>query len=143
MNRSIRDWQKKYNEGAFAKGDFDTQCNAGWYDWFCKDDSLVRYTEILAKPIVKLENSKRVNLDTMYVFFKNNCPMCGPLYNDFRICDLKEGNVLYCVTHKNPHDREKKLWNVYAVCEGMNDKEDYNLYKFATTKELVAWLNEK
>ena len=53
---------------------------------------------------------KDVDLDSTYVFFKNNCPMDGPLYDDFRICDIESGNVLYTVTPKCGHSGMAELW---------------------------------
>ena len=39
----------------------------------------------------------KFSTNTLYVFFKNNCPGCGPLYDDLRICDIESGDVLFNV----------------------------------------------
>lgn len=144
MEKSIREWQVKFKNGDYDKADVETQCDAGWYDWFCKDSSLARKTKMLGKAVAQLKDSKRVNLDTMYVFFKNNCPLCGPLYDDFRICDIETGAVLYCISYKNPHYKEKMMWNVAAIVEEKKkDSVGWIDYNFNTTKKLVEWLNEK
>ena len=144
---SIREFQKRFANGEFNNPAIETQCEAGWYDWFCKDSALAKKTQTLGKVVAKLTDSKKVNLDTMYVFFKNNCPCSGPVYDDFRICDMAEGNVLYCISLREPWDKEKNMWNVHAVCEGkeLDDlgAEQWKNYKFKTTKALVEWLNEK
>ena len=33
----------------------------------------------------------------MYVFFKNNSPCFGKLYDDFRFCDMETGDVIYTI----------------------------------------------
>lgn len=74
-----------------------------WYDWFCKTSSLENKGKNLLtklKVIVKA-NSKSLNPkfdpSKTYVFFKNNCPCGGSLYDDFRICDTETGDVLYTI----------------------------------------------
>ena len=87
-----------------------------WYDWFCKDTSLPNKTKALmsrVRKIVKLNNNKKFHNDDCYVFFKNNCPCSGSLYDDFRICDLKTGDVIYTVIPKSGHYSnygESELW---------------------------------
>lgn len=77
----------------------------GFYDWFCKDSSLKNKAKTLVHCLQTiLENNKRFNPDTTYVFFKNNCPGSGSLYDDFRICDIETGDVLYTVTPRDPHE---------------------------------------
>ena len=39
-NISVREWQKKFRNGDFDSKNWIVQCEAGWYDWFCKDDAL-------------------------------------------------------------------------------------------------------
>ena len=39
-NITVREWIRKFNNGEFDAKDFDTQCKAGWYDWFCRNESL-------------------------------------------------------------------------------------------------------
>lgn len=143
---SIKEYQEAFKRGAFNATDVQTQCDAGWYDWFCRDSSLANKTKFLSKPIVKLRDSNRVNLNTMYVFFKNN--MSTELYDDFRICDLETGDVLYTVTLREPvaPNEDKSMWTVYDVQQGLlkdeDDNEFYEKHKFATTRELTMWLNE-
>ena len=85
----------------------------GFYDWFCKDSYLKNKAKTLVSRLKSiLKNNKRFNPDTTYVFFKNNCPCCGGLYDDFRICDIKTGNVLYTVTPRDPHnDNKASVWS--------------------------------
>jgi hypothetical protein len=75
----------------------------GFYDWFCEDHELKNRSEKLIsklKCILKINN--KFDFDKTYVFFKNNCPLVGDLYDDFRICDLSDGEVLYTVKINDP-----------------------------------------
>jgi hypothetical protein len=70
-----------------------------FYDWFCKDSSLERKANTLFPKVKRfLKEYPEIDILSTYVFFKNNCPMLGPTYDDFRICDIESGNVLYTVT---------------------------------------------
>jgi len=100
---SITTWVGKFLKGEFDAKDRDTQCDAGWYDWFCKDTALAGKTDVLGRKLLQILKSKKFDSDKTYVFFKNNCPMNGKLYDDFRICDLETGKVIYTVIPKNGH----------------------------------------
>lgn len=104
---SIREFVEKFEAGAFVSRDRKTQCDAGWYDWFCNDTSLAAKTQKLGNKVVQLSKSDKVNIDTMYVFFKNNCPMNGRLYDSFSFCDMKTGDVAFWVCPSNGHKSEK------------------------------------
>lgn len=101
--------------GRFLNGEFEdpsvkTQCDAGWYDWFCQDKSLRNKTRSLGKKVLQLLPSEKIDGNTQYVFFKNNCPVSGPLYDDFRICDMETGNVVYTITPKSGHTGQAEVW---------------------------------
>ena len=84
-----------------------------FYDWFCKDASLERKANALFPKVKKFIESVRVDILDTYVFFKNNCPMNGPLYDDFRICDIKSQDVVWTVTPKVGYDSmnsEAEVW---------------------------------
>jgi hypothetical protein len=67
---------------------------SGFYDWFCKS---------LMSKVIKLVESGKVNINAAeaYVFFKNNCPMSGSLYDSFSICN--EDGVILWATPKSGH----------------------------------------
>ena len=94
---NINTFVGKFLDGQFENPDVHTQCDAGWYDWFCRDESLRNKTRSLGKKVIQLLPSNKVDGENMYVFFKNNCPMSGSLYDDFRICDMKTKEVIYTV----------------------------------------------
>ena len=99
---------------AFEKGIFlDSDGNESWcfnfYDWFCKDSSLERKSRSLFAKVKKfVKANPQIDTTKVYVFFKNNCPMSGPLYDDFRICT--EESVMYTVTPKCGHSGKAEIW---------------------------------
>lgn len=103
----IRDYLNNYDSGKYDSADRSVQCDAGWYDWFCKDSALKSKTVTLTRKLRQLVLSPKVDIYKNYVFFKNNCGWT--LYDDFRICDLDTGDVLYTVTPKDS-DGKATVW---------------------------------
>lgn len=121
QNMNIREFIKRFDAGEFNSADTETQCKAGWYDWFCKETSLRNKTYKLAAKLKQIVSSPKINQDTMYVFFKNNCPMSGSLYDDFRICDMKTGNVIWTITPSCGHNSNKgkaEVWGKANAFDG-------------------------
>ncbi len=85
-----------------------------WYDWFCRESSLENKGKNLLKKLKLISSSKKFDNEKTYVFFKNNCPCVGSLYDDFRICDVETGNVLYTVVPASGFKCEKGKAIVYG-----------------------------
>lgn len=90
---TLRQWIEKYN-----KNDYNCSCKSmiemGWYDWFCDSIQLFDRLQQLAPKVIAISESKKIDIDKTYVFFKNNCPVAGPTYDSFSICDIESGDVL-------------------------------------------------
>ena len=50
----IKDYLNNYDGGKYDSSDVSVQCDAGWYDWFCKDTSLQRKTVALTRKLRQL-----------------------------------------------------------------------------------------
>jgi hypothetical protein len=100
---SLRQWIENFNAGIYAANNTETQTNAGWYDWFCREGSLLGKTNALAPKVKRLAKSPKINPNTMYVWFKNNCPLYGNLYDDFRFADIETGEVIYTIIPSSGH----------------------------------------
>lgn len=102
---------KAFNEGTILDSDGrSTECY-NFYDWFCNDASLLNRSKSLfgkLKKIIPL--LQNIDIDKNYSFFKNNCPVSGPLYDDFRICDIESGNVIYTIVPKCGHTGNAEIW---------------------------------
>lgn len=111
MKTTLRQQLEAFENGVFldSDGQEDSGCFV-FFDWFCKDSSLKRKAESLFKKTKIFVKMKDVDLDSTYVFFKNNCPLAGPTYDDFRICDIESGNVIFTVTPKSGHTDMAELW---------------------------------
>jgi hypothetical protein len=109
-NMNINTFAIRFLQGDFIFSDLKTQCEAGWYDWFCRDTSLANKTRSLGNKVLQLMKSEKVDCEKNYVFFKNNCPMNGPLYDDFRICSLETGDVIYTVVPRSGHTGKAEVW---------------------------------
>lgn len=113
---TITEFVEKFRNGEFNSKNKAVQCDAGWYDWFCNDTALAGKTKVLGAKVASIMDSKRFDKDSCYVFFKNNCPLVGPLYDQFSICDIQTGDVLFCIQHLNrgSHGCDKAHWDVYS-----------------------------
>lgn len=105
-----------------------------WYDWFCRETSLKRKGEALLKKLKVIASSDKFDNDKCYVFFKNNCPCYGNLYDDFRICDKETGDVLYCVVPKSGFKRDEGRAQVYGV-----DNDFKEPLVEGTWRDVKAW----
>lgn len=76
---TVREWIQKFNAGDFDK----PNSGAGWYDWFCDDSQLPKRLKAMGNVIKDIKND--FILDNYYVWFKDNCPCCYPLFDDFRL----------------------------------------------------------
>ena len=118
---SVRQWQEQFKAGAFDSPDFATQCRAGWYDWFCNDEALAGRLKRLARVVMGVTDP--FILDNYYVWFKNNCPMNGPLYDDVRFEPLsgERDGKYFVVTLDSPHEKSK--WALYTERNGFDKPE--------------------
>jgi hypothetical protein len=82
--------------------------------------------------------TKLFDPEKTYVFFKNNSPCAGGLYDDLRICDIESGKVLYSVCPKNP-------WYGYRPVVAFS-AEDADRWKnplvFESMKDMREWFRE-
>ena len=114
---SLIEWIEAFDNYEIAENHVDTQRKAGWYDWFCKDDSLANKTKSLGKKVKQLAKSKKIDCACTYVFFKNNCACVNTgtaLYDSFSFCDIESGDVLYWITPRSAHTGEAE------VCQSPN-----------------------
>lgn len=136
---SISEWIDKYNNNEFNTYNIKKQIEAGWYDWFCKNNTLKSKTIKMGKIINKLKAGGKVKLTDWYVWFKNNCPLNGLLYDDFRFARLDSGDVMFIV-------QMDCCWNefrfsVYGRTPDGEGHWDEPLFQCNSVKELVNWLN--
>jgi hypothetical protein len=105
-----------------------------WYDWFCRDSSLENKGKKLLSKLRMISSSKKFDNDKCYVFFKNNCPCVGNLYDDFRICDIETRDVLYCVIPKSGHKCDEGRAQVYGI-----DNDFKEAIVEGTWRDIKAW----
>ena len=137
---NVSRWIDEFNEGNFADADIKVQILAGWYDWFCKDSSLVNKTKRMGNIIKKVKDGGKVNMTDWYIWFKNNCPLNGPLYDDFRFADIETGEVQFTIQIDCCWNLRKfVVWGRKEPGAPFNSEKP--LFESDSAKELVEWLN--
>lgn len=132
---SVREWIVRFQNNEFEANDFRTQVDAGWYDWFCKTESLRNKTYKMGKIVKQVKDGGKVDLDKNYVWFKNNCPCVGPLYDDFRFANLETDDVQLTIAIDDKRSEHKyEVW-------GRKNNFDGPIICFDNSRDLVKWLN--
>lgn len=93
-----------------------------FYDWFCKDSSLEKRMLKLIPTVKFLVKYQIINPDTTYVWFKNNCPVDGQLYDDIRFSTIKDNAYLGGICPRSGHNAVNKKTSIWF----------YNDSKFTT-----------
>ena len=109
---SVRQWQERFRAGAYDSKDRSVQCMAGWYDWFCRDEALAGRLKKISRVVMGITDP--YILDNYYVWFMNNCPVVGGLYDDVRFVPLsgvRDGKY-FVVSLDSPH--ESKKWALFT-----------------------------
>ena len=135
-NIKLTEWINRFNAKEFESKEVTTQIKAGWYDWFCKDTSLANKTKVMGNIIKQIKPGGKVDLETSYVWFKNNCPLNGPLYDDFRITDIETNNNLFVIQINCVWNEDR--YTVYERLDGFQKP----VFKSNSSRELVKWFNE-
>ena len=130
---SVRQWQERFRAGAYDSKDRSVQCMAGWYDWFCRDEALAGRLKKISRVVMGITDP--YILDNYYVWFMNNCPVVGGLYDDVRFVPLsgvRDGKY-FVVSLDSPH--ESKKWAPFTErydfgtpeyeCENVRDMAKY------------------
>lgn len=126
---TVREWIQKFNNGDFDKKDRSTQVEAGWFDWFCTDDSLSKRLKKMGNVIKEIKND--YILDNYYLWFKNNCPCYYPLYDDVRfepIDEEKRDQMFFIIKFDHPFGAKhmyeittaRNNYNVEFQCKNKN-----------------------
>ena len=135
---TLVEFAERFNTGEFNSTSKLVQIQAGWYDWFCSDLALAGKTKKLAPKVLSIMDSDKFDKTKSYVFFKNNCPCIGALYDQFSICDIATCDVLYCCQHleKGSHGYDKAHWEIYG-----RENDFKNPLIEGTWNECKKWFN--
>ncbi len=132
---SVREWQERFKSGAYSDPERSVQCDAGWYDWFCRDEALVKRLRQLAPLILGI--TEPAILDNYYLWLKNNCPVKGPLYDDVRFEPLEgERDGRYFIVQRcSPWENHR--WTLYTERRGFDEPE----FGCRNVREMVKYIN--
>ena len=137
---ALSQWIENFQNGHYDAADVKTQILAGWYDWFCKDSSLANKTKKMGNIIKQVKNGGKVNLKDWYVWFKNNYPLNGPLYDDFRFARLDTRDVQLTIQIDCRWNNQRfSVWG--RKSEDAEFEHEKALFETDSQRELVKWLN--
>ena len=134
---SVRQWQDLFRSGAFQDRSRETQIRAGWYDWFCADSALAGRLQRIGRVVMGI--TEPAILDNYYVWFKNNCPLDGPLYDDVRFEPLEGDRCgrYFVVSQDCPYEKQK--WTLYTERGGFQEPE----FGCQSVREMAKYLNSQ
>ena len=101
-----------------------------FYDWFCRDKALYARAMNLIPKLRFLVNEGIIDGSKNYVWFKNNCPLDGSLYDDIRISNIEAGDFLGGFCPRTGHKKEDKC-NIWILVPNYKtfDFKNWNAFK--------------
>ena len=112
MKITLKQFIENWDNGVYSNN-IQSMISAGWFDWFCEDKSLYNRLKKIIGMIKAVNNSPAINSDEVQIFFKNNCPITGSLYDSFWITDIETGNVKYWVTGRIGYDNSNNEARIF------------------------------
>ena len=79
----------------------------GFFDWFCTERGLKSRMLKLKGRIAYLVKMGVIDGDKNYVILKNNCPLDGELYDDFRVIDIETDEMICGLTPSSGFNSRK------------------------------------
>lgn len=114
----VRQWQEKYQAGAYASKDVDVQRLAGWWNWNCRSDALAGRLKLIAPVVMKIKDP--FILDNYFVWFINTTAHDELVYDSIRFQPLdrvKDGLEFFKIDFRSPD--ESDLWTLYTQRFGL------------------------
>jgi hypothetical protein len=106
---------------------------SGFYDWFCKVSALENRANKLLIKLKFLVKEGLICGDTNYVWFKNNCPMVGDLYDDLRISNIETNDFLGGLC---PRDSQGNA-TLWLLNTNNNDITEFKEHKWNVLKKTL------
>lgn len=119
---SVRQWQEKYQAGAFKDKDIDTQRAAGWWNWRCRDDALAGRLKLIAPVVMGIEEP--FILDNYAVMLMNDTGRDKLMYDRvwFQPLDGETGDIeAFRVEFRSPDEEDR--WTLYTERFGFHAPE--------------------
>lgn len=120
---TFREWINRFNKGDYNSTDIETQCEAGWSNWFCRENELRDKLYKMAEIVKEIKND--FILDNYYVWFTNTNIGCYyPSYNTFRFDPLKREmrNKMYFGVQCNHPCGDSSEYVIYTARSGYKDE---------------------
>jgi len=119
---SVRQWQERYQAGAFDSKDLDIQYQAGWWDWSCHCDDLAGRLKQIAPVVTEITDP--LILDNYSIWFANVlCTDKKASYDrvQFEPLDKEHSGWRFRISYGDPNEPEK--WTLYTERFGFNAPE--------------------
>ena len=107
---TLKQQLEAFDRGIILDSDGGKSDCCNFYDWFCDNASLKNKSIKLFKQVKRWVKFRNTDTEKVYVFFKNNCPGSGSLYDDFRICDIETCDVIWTITPKCGRSGKAEVW---------------------------------
>ena len=119
---SVRQWQEKYQAGAFQDKDTGTQQAAGWWNWGCRSDALAGRLKLIAPVVMGIKEP--FILDNYHVWFVNVTARDKLVYDSARFQPLDRGTSginAFKVDLRSPNEEDR--WTLYTQRFGLHAPE--------------------
>ena len=77
---TLREWINNFNKGDYNSTDIETQCEAGWSNWFCRENELRDKLYKMAEIVKEIKNDlKHYIQDNLHEFLHHQYDFQIPL----------------------------------------------------------------